>query len=107
MKTNKQKIEELTDALLATGMRVAALQTILIDILANQCMAQTQPDPVRFAEKYRERFRNMLAQNPEAYDPEDPGYSEIVSGEKADAVDQFLEQVVATVRKRQARRGLP
>jgi hypothetical protein len=41
------------------------------------------------------------------HEPDAPGYSEIVSGERADAVDMLLEKVVETVRKRAARKASP
>lgn len=80
--------------------RLAAVEAILTDLLASAHMAAS--DPEQAAKAYRERFRNMLALSPEPHEPDAPGYSEIVSGERADAVDRLLEMVEGTVRRRQA-----
>jgi hypothetical protein len=96
---------DLEDEILKAGYRLAALEIILIDLMASMPMAG--PGPVKAAEAYRERFRNMLAQNPEPHEPDASGYSEFVSGERADAVDMLLEKVVGTVRKRAARKASP
>jgi hypothetical protein len=89
----------------ATEIRLSAMQVILIDLLATQCMIQVQTNPEEAAKKYRERFRNILARSPEPHDPSGPAYSAMVSGEKADAVDDVLERVEATVHLRLAQRA--
>jgi hypothetical protein len=59
-------MSDLEEEILKGGYRLAAVETIVIDLMAN--MHRAGRDPVRTAEAYRERFRNMLAQNPEPHD---------------------------------------
>lgn len=83
--------------------RLAAVEAVLADLLASAYLRTRLP--IKTAEAERERFRNMLTNNPYPNEPSAPGFSEIASGATADAVDALMQSIEVTVRKRLATKG--
>ena len=76
--------------------RVAAMEVVLIDLIANAYLSSKDPEAA--IASYRERFLNMSASN--VIPDNDPNFSVLVTGETFDAVDKLVERVQNTVRGR-------
>jgi hypothetical protein len=73
--------------------RLAAIEVVLIDLIANAYL--THSDPKKSIASYRERFKNMSANNMIPND--DANYSILLTGETFDAVDKLAERIQNTV----------